>query len=188
MFRRKIKKLNYRKVNIQDIEFNFCRSYCRTMHITIKSDGEIFFVVPYGTLDYEIEKFVSEKKYWIIKNVEKMKQKSENTDKSPYTKEELKILYDKINQLIKKYEFLMNVKIKSFTLREMKTRWGSCSYNKGTIRFNKKLARKPDEYIEYIVVHEMAHLFVPNHSKNFYDVVKKYLPNYKAYERTGKSV
>ena len=66
MFRRKIRKLNYKKKNISDIEFNFARSYCRTLHITIKSNGEVYLVVPYGTDDLDIEKFVNEKKYWII--------------------------------------------------------------------------------------------------------------------------
>ena len=61
----------------------------------------------------------------------------------------------------------------------MSSLWGSCTYKKGTIRLNSKLYYMSDEFLEYIVVHEMCHMFVHNHSKSFYNLVIHFLPDYK---------
>ena len=67
----------------------------------------------------------------------------------------------------------------SFTIRDMKTRWGSCHTGKRKITFNLQLVYAPLASIDYVVVHELCHLWVANHSSAFYDRVKQYCPNYK---------
>ena len=79
---------------------------------------------------------------------------------------------------------MLNVSVDSFSLRKMITLWGSCSIKTRKIRFNEKLYYKNDRYIEYIVLHEVAHILVPNHSKRFYDIIKKYMPDYKLVLKT----
>lgn len=76
----------------------------------------------------------------------------------------------------KKYK----IKEPGISLRAMKTRWGSCTPGKGTIRFNLMLVDKPQECVEYVVVHELAHLVHGNHSKDFWAVVEEILPDWKA--------
>lgn len=178
-----IKRIKYNRFIYEDLIINFARSRCRTIHITIKPDGEVYYVVPYGTSEKDIYKFLDEKKTWIIKNVDKMKSRMVD---DIVTKEEEKILKEKISNYIKKYEVLTGLKVNRFTLRNMKTLWGSCSYKKNTIRFNKKLIKKPDGFIEYIVLHEMCHIVVPNHSKSFYSMVEKYMSDYKEKRKLGK--
>lgn len=63
--------------------------------------------------------------------------------------------------------------------RKMKARWGSCSYSKKIITFADMLLYVPVEFIEYVVVHEFAHLIEPNHSKNFYRIVEEIMPDWK---------
>ena len=70
----------------------------------------------------------------------------------------------------------------------MKTLWGSCSYKERTIRFNSMLYYMSDEFLEFIVLHEMAHFFVHNHSKSFYAIIKKYMPDYKERWKEHKKV
>ena len=65
-------------------------------------------------------------------------------------------------------------------LRRMKSRWGSCASRKRFIRFNLQLAEQPVECIEYVVVHELAHLSVQNHSPAFWSVVARHLPDWHA--------
>ena len=66
----------------------------------------------------------------------------------------------------------------SITVREQKTRWGSCSA-KGNLNFNWKLVLMPEEILEYVVVHELAHRLQMNHSTEFWDEVEKILPDYR---------
>jgi len=69
-------------------------------------------------------------------------------------------------------------------LRTMSTRWGSCNTRRGIITLNKRLIEAPTECIEYVVIHEFAHLVHPNHSKKFYNLVAEYVPDYKARKLT----
>ena len=64
-------------------------------------------------------------------------------------------------------------------IRDMKTRWGSCSPQSGRIRFAQNLGAQHPREIEYIVVHELAHLFVPNHSPAFWSLVEQHLPDWR---------
>ena len=81
--------------------------------------------------------------------------------------------------LIAKWEQRMQVSVDQFYVRRMKTRWGSCNPRKRTIRLNTDLARKPRECLEYLVVHEMAHLLIPNHSARFIALMDEFMPNWR---------
>jgi len=67
-------------------------------------------------------------------------------------------------------------------IREQKTRWGSCS-SKGNLNFNWKLIMAPPGALDYVVVHELCHLWVFNHSPNFWALVEKHMPDYRAWKK-----
>ena len=81
--------------------------------------------------------------------------------------------------LISKWELLMDVGTTSVTVRKMKTKWGSCTPTLGTIRFNSELAKKPPACLEYVVVHELAHLIEPSHNHRFTALMDRFLPRWK---------
>jgi hypothetical protein len=83
--------------------------------------------------------------------------------------------------LIAFFEVQMNVKVKKFFIRQMKTRWGSCTPSEGSIRFNIELARRKPVFLEYIVVHEMVHLLEPSHNERFRSLMTEYMPSWEAH-------
>ncbi len=64
-------------------------------------------------------------------------------------------------------------------IRDMKSRWGSCTPAKNSITLNRKLIHYPFEFIEYVVLHEFVHFIQPNHSNAFYNIIENYMPDYK---------
>lgn len=86
-----------------------------------------------------------------------------------------------VSPLIAKWEPLMGVKVERFFVQRMKTRWGSCNYVAQRIRLNTDLAKKPPECLEYIVVHEMAHLLEPSHNARFVALMDRFMPKWQFY-------
>jgi predicted metal-dependent hydrolase len=84
--------------------------------------------------------------------------------------------------LIAKWERLMGINVANFTVRKMKTKWGSCTPSLGTIRFNLELAKKPADCLEYVVVHELVHLLEPSHNRRFIAFMDSFMPNWKFYQ------
>lgn len=84
-------------------------------------------------------------------------------------------------ELIDKWQPLMGVRVECFFVQQMKTKWGSCNPAAGTIRLNTELAKKPQECLEYIVVHEMVHLLEPTHNARFVMLLERFMPNWQAY-------
>ena len=81
--------------------------------------------------------------------------------------------------LIEKWEPVMGVKVDRVFVQRMKTKWGGCSRDSANIRLNTELAKKPRECLEYIVVHELAHLVEPTHNSRFIGVMDKLMPNWR---------
>ncbi len=82
-------------------------------------------------------------------------------------------------KIIAKYSSIVNVDIQNIRIRQMKTRWGSCNSSKLYINLNSELIKKPSYSIEYVIFHELAHLIHPNHSKEFYNYLSTYMPDWK---------
>jgi predicted metal-dependent hydrolase len=89
------------------------------------------------------------------------------------------LLRKAVPPLIKTWERVMGVTVRRFFVQRMKTKWGSCNHRAGTIRLNTDLAKKPRECLEYIVVHEMAHLLEPTHNERFIVLMDRFMPRWQ---------
>lgn len=78
--------------------------------------------------------------------------------------------------VVTKWQAEMRVRVGRVFVQRMKTKWGSCNPATGAIRLNTDLAKKPPECLEYIVVHEMAHLLEPTHNDRFIGLMNRFLP------------
>ncbi|GIH07751.1 metal-dependent hydrolase [Rhizocola hellebori] len=85
--------------------------------------------------------------------------------------------------LIAVWEQRLQVTVPQWTIRQMKTRWGSCNPQTRRISFNSELARKPPHCLEYIVVHEMAHYFHDGHGDGFTGFMDSHLPDWRSQRR-----
>ncbi len=166
------------------------RSNRKTLAIQINPDLSVTVRAPMYAPQSDIGRILREKEGWIQKHIEKireMKEKKKETQgesmESEYlTNEEIKKLADKALQHIPKrvsyYEKQIGVTYGKITIRNQKTRWGSCS-SKGNLNFNCLLMLTPPEVIDYVIVHELCHRKEMNHSGAFWAEVEKALPDYK---------
>ena len=92
-------------------------------------------------------------------------------------------LRQEIPELIAKWEQALDATVPKWTIRRMKTKWGSCNRETRHIWFNAELAKKHPDCLEYIVVHEMTHYFERNHGERFTALMDKHLPDWRSRQR-----
>ena len=149
----------------------------------------------------DAKELINKKKDWIENSISKMINKSIQKDEFLllgeikkieehkiknidvfYKNEIQKILPQKVEEFSKK----MNLFPTSISYRKNKRTWGSCNYKNG-LNFNILLMKFPIEIMEYVIIHELAHIKYKNHSKDFWNLVYKYCPNYKEIEKEFKN-
>lgn len=81
--------------------------------------------------------------------------------------------------LIMKWEKIIGVKSSGFTIRDMKTRWGTCNIRSANICLNLQLAKKPERCLEYVIVHELVHLLEHSHNRIFKGYMDRFLPDWR---------
>lgn len=89
------------------------------------------------------------------------------------------LLHKAVPPLIRKWERRLGVHVSAYFLQRMKTKWGSCNPARGNIRLNTELVKKPKDLLEYVVVHEMAHLIEPTHSARFTAILDEHYPHWR---------
>ena len=90
-----------------------------------------------------------------------------------------RLLHDVVPGLISKWQPRLGVQVSGYFLQRMKTQWGSCNHAAGNIRLNTELVKKPKDLLEYVVVHEMAHLLEPTHSERFAALLDLHYPTWR---------
>lgn len=154
----------------------------------------------YFTL-YDAKKLIEKKSEWIKSSIKKLSKNRLNEDEFSYLgeikkledfniknldifykKEIQKILPSKVEELSKKMQLFPT----SISFRKNKRTWGSCNYKNG-LNFNILLMKFPIEVMEYVIIHELAHIKHKNHSKDFWNLVEVYCPNYKEVEKRFKN-
>jgi len=170
----------------QKIEYTLNASArSRRMRLAVYRGGRFVVSVPKRMPERLIEKFLLEKADWILAKIASMRLLAP-VESQPISKLELKrlkvvaleLVHRRLEYFNQYYQFTYN----TVTIRNQKTRWGSCS-RQGNINFNYKLAILPARLADYVVVHELCHLREMNHSQKFWDLVAKTFPDHKALRR-----
>jgi len=135
-----------------------------------------------------IDSFVVKKGGFIVKALDEFKSRKDKPKVPNFSDEEFKAYAEK--KFLEIYNLFLdyNIKKPSLKFRTMKTRWGSCNYVKSVITLNTNLKFCTEEQIDYVIIHEFSHLIVPNHSKDFYDIVSRFCPDYKRVRKEMKEI
>lgn len=206
------------------MEYQITRKRIKNFILRIYPDLKIAVSAPISASDRDIEKFISSKREWIEKTLEKIKSRQENlkakkekginilgrevelriissdlkrirlTENSLYiyTNESSKSFIEKIlldwkieklkeilEKYLEKYTTLLETKINYYKIKKLSSAWGIYHKRENYISFNFDLIEKEEPLIEYVVLHELCHIFHMDHQKGFWSLVEKYMPDYK---------
>ena len=163
-----------------DITYQWIRSRRKTIAIQIDREGQVIVRTPYGITKRQVEEFLDEKKDWLLQTRQRVEKRK--TEQIPISEEVRREGIERAKRIFPErtayFAKRMGVDYGRITIREQKTRWGSCS-SKGNLNFNWKLVLLDPELLDYVVVHELAHRREMNHSVAFWKVVEAELPDYR---------
>ena len=167
-----------------EIHIQVIRSARKSLGLEVRDAHTVLARIPNRVSDRELQTFVEHHRDWILEKIAVMAEREENRKTTPVPEPELLSKTDwmkvqlKIGKRVRHYCEVMGVKVGLVTVKNQKTRWGSCSA-KGNVNFNYRLAFLPEELLDYVVIHELAHRRHMDHSKEFWAEVEHYCPDYR---------
>lgn len=163
-----------------DITYHLIRARQKRMTLRVDTDGIPVVRIPWAVPAAEADRFVADRRQWILEK--KKEREFMNSCRRNYTEQEKRVGRKRAAEIFEKkcsyYAARMGVSYNRITIREQKTRWGSCS-SLGNLNFNWKTALMPEAVQDYLTVHELAHLKEMNHSVRFWKLVEEELPDYR---------
>lgn len=162
---------------MEKLTYQLIRSERKTVSLQITQEGELVVRAPKRMAKAEIDRFVESKRGWIEKH---LRQTVPDVPKMSEAEFDTLVRHalEVIPQVVARFAPMVGVTYGRITIRNQRTRWGSCSAQ-GNLNFNCLLMRAPDDVLEYVVVHELCHRKEMNHSPKFWAEVERVLPNYR---------
>lgn len=167
-----------------EIHIQVIRSARKSLGLEVRDAHTVLARIPSRVSDRELKAFVENHREWILEKTAVMAEREENRKTTPahplerLSKTDQMKIQLKIGKRVRHYCEIMGVTVGYVTVKNQKTRWGSCSA-KGNVNFNYQLAFLPEELLDYVVIHELAHRRYMDHSKEFWAEVEKYCPDYR---------
>lgn len=164
----------------EEIPVSIVHSRRKTMAIQVTRDGRVVVRCPMRVSEGTAMAFAKSHEEWIEKHYRETKERLAH--QVSYTPEQVKEYRTQAAKILTErtayWAERMGVTYGRITIREQVTRWGSCS-SRGNLNYNWKLVLVPEELLDYVVVHELAHRREMNHSKRFWEIVEKEMPDYR---------
>ena len=167
------------------MEYELIRSRRQTLSAEIRA-GRLVVRAPLHASEADITAFLEKHRKWIEEHLARAQARQEAAPVSLLSAEELRALCEQavkvIPERVAHYAPLVGVTYGRITIRNQRTKWGSCS-SKGNLNFNCLLMLTPPEVIDSVVVHELCHRKEMNHSDRFYAEVLRVFPDYRKWDR-----
>lgn len=171
------------------VEYTLIRSRRRTLAIEVTRDGHVLVRAPLHTAQKTIDAFLAARADWIDKALQRQRARSEAYP--PLTPAEREALRQKAKEILPSkvahWAQVMGVTPTGLKVTSAQKRFGSCS-GKNSLCFSLHLMRYPEDAIDAVVVHELAHIRHKNHSSAFYAEVERYLPDYRRRAKLLKNI
>ena len=167
-----------------EIRISVIRSARKSLGLEVRDANTVLARIPTRVSDRELKAFVENHRSWILEKTAVMAEREEKRKSTPAPPPELLSKTDrmkiqlKIGKRVRHYCEIMGVTVGYVTVKNQKTRWGSCSQT-GNLNFNFRLILAPSEVLDYVVVHELCHRRQMNHSAQFWQEVAQVLPDYR---------
>lgn len=170
-------------ITVSDVEVEVIYKQVKNIRIKVAApSGSVSVSAPFGTPLATIEELLSSRIDWIKRKQYAVTHStmSEADRATPDDCQQWKeIVSACVPPLVKAWEPILGVKVKTIAYRNMKSRWGSCQPSTGRVCINTRLALYPPECLEFVIVHEMCHLLVPHHGKDFKELLTRVMPDWK---------
>jgi len=154
----------------------------RRLSITVKPDASVRVTIPRAACRKAAEQFLASRQHWIRRHLERIAQRPRPAPPRPMHPVDRvragRLLAGRLNELARRHRFTYN----RLTIRRQKTRWGSCSHQ-NNISLNARLIDLPPELIDYVLLHELLHTRIKNHSPHFWAELQKLLPGMRTLRR-----
>ena len=161
-------------------DYTLIRSKRKSVAIQVDADCNIIVRAPLRLSQKEIDKILFEKKPWLEKTIISQREKKKYIKE--YSDDDIKLLRKNAKEIIPQkveyYAKIMQVEPASVKINSAKKRYGSCS-GTNNLNFSLYLMDKDERFIDYVVVHELAHIKHHNHSNDFYKFIEQFMPDYK---------
>lgn len=182
----RFRQLAEHSVNPYPEKYEIIYSYRGSLAVQITQQSEVKVRAPWNTPRADIDRLLVEKQKWILKHLSKAVENALPAPPPPLPESERRRYMETARDIFTRktayYASIMGVTYGRISIREQKTRWGSCSSD-GNLNYNWRIIFAPEEVLDYIVVHELAHRREMNHSPAFYRIVESVLPDYKKEQR-----
>lgn len=173
-------------MKIKDIEYEIVYSKRKTLAVEVNREGSVIVRAPKGISLKRISAFLSNRYDWILSAITRQIQRAERYNLSKAEKDALFLkAKEYIPERTRYFSGIMGLVPNAVKISSATTRFGSCS-GKNNLNFSFYLMSYPKEAIDYVIVHELAHIKYKNHSKEFYEFIESFLPDYKKREKILK--
>ena len=162
--------------------YTLTRKRVKNLNLRVKADGSTAVSAPFSVPSGQIDAFVDSRALWLEKAKRKiLERQTQDLVPCSVTPEQALVLFEQISrEIFPLFAQVLENQPPFLKVRDMKSRWGVCCPAKRRITLALRLAEKPREAVEYVILHEYAHFVRLDHNPAFWAVVERYMPDYRA--------
>ena len=166
---------------MEKIDYQLTYKRIKRIRMHVDANGQVLVSAPFGVKKTFLDAWVHSKRDWI--------EKQRHTQRTPLPLPSFEAAYALFSEISDRiFSLFADVLPQKpiIKVKDLKSAWGICHYTKGYITFNRALAAKPREAVEYVVLHEYVHFLEPNHQAGFHQTMARLMPDYSERKRLLK--